>query len=152
LNFLSNAKNVNAVQLVRELENIGGEMDRMKRRRSELDAEIQRLTAGRASGVHSLAVMGEITKREHEVSDISDRLLSSRPDSIRLRVKALRDGAMQQIIDLRSYLNTDPIRARAFLTKQIEKITMEPTGRAYIASGRWSLLGEGRWECAEGQS
>jgi site-specific DNA recombinase len=139
-------------ELVRELENIGGEMDRMKRRKGELEAEISRLAAGLASGIHSPAVMGEISKREREIADISDRLLSSRPDSIRLRVKALREQAMQRIRDLREYLNTDTPKARAYLARHVEKIIMEPTGRAYVASGTWDLLGEVRWDGAEGQS
>jgi site-specific DNA recombinase len=139
-------------ELLRELENIGGEMEQMRRRKAELDAEIGRLTAGLASGIHSPSVMAEIARREREVSEIADRLLSSEPDSIRMRVKALREQAMQRIRDLRSYLNTDTPKAHAFLAKHVGQITMEPSGGVYIASGRWNLLGVGHMGGAEGQS
>ena len=79
--------------------------------------------------------MGEITKREREIAEISDGLLSSQPDSIRIQVKALREQAARQIRDLRSYLNTDTPKGRAFLAKHVEKIVIAPTGAAYVASG-----------------
>jgi site-specific DNA recombinase len=139
-------------ELVKELGNIGGEMDRMKCRKAELEAEIARLAAGLASGLHSPAIMGEITKREREISEISDRLLSSSPDSVRIRIKGLREKAMQRVRDLRQYLNTDTLKARTHIAKHVEKIVMEPSGEAYVASGSWNLLGEIRWDGAEGQS
>ena len=49
---------------------------------------------------------------------------------------------MQRVRDLRQYLDTDTLKARAHLTKHVEKIVMEPSGRAYVASGSWNLLGE----------
>jgi hypothetical protein len=57
---------------------------------------------------------------------------------------------MQRIRDLRQYLNTDTPTARAYLASHVEKIVMEPTGRAYVASGTWNPLGEGHWDGAEG--
>ena len=59
---------------------------------------------------------------------------------------------MQRIPDLRQYLNTDTPKARAYIARHVEKIVMEPTCPAYVATGTWSLLGEGRWDGAEGQS
>ena len=41
---------------------------------TELNAEIGRRAAGLASGIHSPTVMGEISKREREIAEISDRL------------------------------------------------------------------------------
>jgi hypothetical protein len=117
-----------------------------------LEAEIARLAAGLASGEHSPAIMGEITKREREISEISDWLLSSSPESVRMRIKGLREKAMQRVRDLRQYLNTNTLKARAHIARYVEKIIMEPTGKAYVASGSWNLLGEIRWDGAEGQS
>jgi site-specific DNA recombinase len=137
-------------QLVKELENIGGEMDRMKKRKADLESEIARLTAGLASGIHSPAVMAEIAKREREIAEFSDRLLSSNPQSIHSRVQRLRDMAVNRIRDLRLYLNSDTALARAHLAKHVEKIIMQPGKKAYVVSGSWNLLGHG--ECAEGQN
>jgi site-specific DNA recombinase len=128
-------------QLVREIDGISGEMDRMKKRKVELQSEIRRLTAGLATGFHSPAVMAEITKREQEISDISDRLLSSKPESVRSRIAALKQNVAKRTHDLRQCLNNDPITARAYLTKHVEKIEMDPEGGIYVASGSWNLLG-----------
>jgi site-specific DNA recombinase len=129
--------------LERELENIGSEMDQMKKRKVELETEIHRLATGLALGTHSAAVMSEITKREVEISEISNRLLSSKPNSVRSRIAALKEKALSRLHDLREYLNSDPATARAYLAKNIEKIEMDSEGGIYIASGRWNLLGSG---------
>jgi hypothetical protein len=50
-------------ELIRELENIGGEMDRMKRRKAELESEIARLTAGLASGPECFFLTPAFTER-----------------------------------------------------------------------------------------
>lgn len=83
---------------------------------------------------------------------MSDRLLSSRPESIRSRVKKLRESALHRMRDVRAVLNSDVRTARAYLMKHVEKIVMEPDGRAYVASGNWNLLGPIRWDGAGGQN
>jgi hypothetical protein len=128
-------------ELERELDAIGGEMDQMRKRKTKLESEIQRLAAGLASGAHSPAVMGEITKRERELSEISNRLLSSKPSSIRSRIAAVRENAIRRLRDLRQYLSGDVPTARAYLTKHVEEIVMDPEAGIYVASGSWNLLG-----------
>jgi site-specific DNA recombinase len=141
-------------RLIKELENIGSEMDSMKAQKAELEARIQRLVSGLATGIQSPAVMGEIANCERQLAAISDRLLSSTSDSVRTRIKRLREQAMERIRDLREYLNTDTPKARQFLERHIGKIIMEPAGKGYVASGSWDLLGGSqiRWDGAEGQS
>ncbi|MGC2333748.1 MAG: zinc ribbon domain-containing protein, partial [Candidatus Acidiferrales bacterium] len=140
------------VELTKELKSIGGEMERMRKRKGELDIQIANLADGLAMGIHSPTIMVEIAKREREVSEISDRLLSSRPESIHSRIEKLRTTVIVRIHDLRKYLNSDTATARAHLIKHVEAIVMEPTGKTYVASGSWNLLGDGRWAGAEGQS
>jgi site-specific DNA recombinase len=140
------------VALTRELRSIGGDMDRMRKRKADLEAEIQRLTAGLASGIHSVSVMAEIARREREVREIADQLLSSEPDSTRVRIEKLRENALARMRDLRQYLAGDAQTARTWLTKHVERIVMEPSGRMYVASGKWNLLGMRQSECAEGQN
>ena len=103
-------------------------------------------------GIHSRAVMWEIARREREASEISDRLLSSRPESIPYRIGRLRELALGRVRDLRNYLNGDLMTARAHLVKHVREIVMDPNGKAYVASGRWNLLGDRLWDGAEGQS
>lgn len=139
-------------QLLKELDNIGGDMERLRKRKAELESETARLAAGLASGLYSVTVMAEIARREREIAEIGERLLSSGPDSVRSRIKKLRDDALRRIGDLRETLNGDAAIARASLAKHVEQIVMRPDGRVYVASGSWNLLGERRWGGAEGQS
>jgi site-specific DNA recombinase len=139
-------------QLLRELDNIGGEMDRMRKRKSELEAETARLTAGLASGLYSVTVMAEIARREREIAEIGERLLSSGPDSVRSRIKKLRENASNRMRELRDALAGNPTMARAYLAKHVDKIVMRPDGELYVASGNWNLLGTRRWEDAEGEN
>jgi hypothetical protein len=76
-------------------------MERMRKRKGELDLQIASLADGLAMGIHSPTIMVEITKREREVSEISDRLLSSRPESIHSRIEKLRTTVIVRIPDLR---------------------------------------------------
>jgi site-specific DNA recombinase len=138
--------------LLKELDSIGGEMEAMRKRKTDLEVETARLTAGLASGLYSVTVMAEIARREKELSEISERVLSSGTDSIRFRVKKLRENALRRINDVRGTLDGDATAARAYLMKHVEKIEMDPSGGAYVASGSWNLLGVGRWDGAEGQS
>ena len=138
-------------ELLKELDSMGGEMDRTKKRKVELEIEIQRLTAAIANGTHSPAVMSEITRREQEISAITDRLQSSKPDSIRMRIKALRANVSERLRDLQAVLNSDAIAAKSYLTRHVEKIVMEPQGKTYVASGGWNLLGETLGWCRGGE-
>ena len=96
--------------------------------------------------------MSEISKREKELTEMTQRLLSSEPQSIAARMQGLRQATLGRIRDLRKYLSGECATARVHLIKHVESIVMEPDGKAYVASGRWNLLGDRRWECAEGQS
>jgi site-specific DNA recombinase len=138
--------------LSRELRTIGGDMDRMRKRKADLESEIERLAAGLASGIYSVSVMAEIARREREVREIGDRLLSSEPDSVRIRIEKLRENVLAQMHEVREYLSADPQTARTWLTKHVDRIVMEPNGGIYIASGNWNLLGLRQSECAEGQN
>jgi hypothetical protein len=88
-------------------------MEQMRKRKAELESEAARLTAGLASGLYSVTVMTEIARRERELGEISDRLLSSRPDSVRSRIKKLRENALTRMRDIREVLNGDTVTARA---------------------------------------
>ena len=139
-------------QLERELSNIGGEMDRMKKRKAELETETTRLTAGLASGLYSVTVMAEIARREKEIADIGDSLLSSRPDSVRSKIQRLRQGALAKMRELREYLAGEPTAARAWIAQHVERIVMKPDGGIYVASGSFNLFGVGHGDGAEGQN
>jgi hypothetical protein len=130
------------------LDSISGKMSRMKRRKEELETEIENLVAAIANGTRSSSIMAEITKREREIAEISDGLLTARPESIQSRIKRLRADALEKMRDLRTFLNGDTITARAFLLKHVQRIEMRPNGKDYLASGDWDFTGEHRMWCS----
>jgi hypothetical protein len=137
-------------QFRKELYNIDGEMDAMRKRKANLEDQTIRLTAGLASGPNSVTVMAKTAWCEKGTRHISERLLSSGTDSVRFRIKKLRENALRRMTDVRQTLNGDPATARAYLAKHVEKIVMEPDGGVYVATGNGNLLGVGRWDGAEG--
>ncbi len=142
-------------ELVKALDNLGGELEGMRRRKSELEEELCRLTAAVAELGHSPSLLEGIAERERELRGITDRLLESGPDSVRSRVKAIRSYVVSRLADLRGLLSadvTDVLALRAELSKHVQAITLHPDGRIYVASGTWDLLGAGRWERAGGQN
>jgi hypothetical protein len=58
---------------------------------------------------------------------------------------------MVRMRHLRTHPNSDTAITRAHLAKHVESIVMEPDGKAHIASGKWNLLGDRRWEWCRGR-
>src|SRR6266436_5243215 len=66
---------------------------------------------------------------------------SARPSAVRSNLRDTRRFVEVRLRDLRKLLNAEPKVARAAISKHVQKITLAPEGRAYIASGEWDLLG-----------
>ena len=128
--------------LLKELENLGSEMDSMHTRIRELEGELANLTRALASGQLSPTIMAAIAEREREISEITERVVSSSEESIKSRVENMRVTARTKLKDLRGLLGGDVTVARAALLKHVEKIEMEASGKTYVASGNWNLLGQ----------
>jgi hypothetical protein len=73
-------------------------------------------------GVHSPTIMGEIAKREREVSEVSDHLLYSRPGSVLSRTARLRELAM----DCAALSQPRSGGSEAHLRKHIQSVVMGP--------------------------
>jgi hypothetical protein len=56
-------------------------------------------------------------------------------------VKDARRFAEARLKELELVLNREPRVARAEIAKHVQKITLTPEGRTYIASGTWDVLG-----------
>jgi site-specific DNA recombinase len=128
--------------LLRELENMGSEMNRLDTRKRELEGELANLTRALAGGQLSPTIMVAIAEREREVSEITERAISSSGDSIKTRIAAMRIAAKTKLKDLRGLLGGDVAVAQAALLNHVDKIQMEPNGKVYTAKGNWDLLGQ----------
>ena len=129
--------------LLKELGKMNRELDRMHQRKTQIEAELSNLVAALAAGQAAPTIMKAIAEREHELSAISDRTVSSNQDSIRARIAKVRLEARAKLKDLRQLLGGDVTVARAALLRHVEKITLEPDGKTIVAAGNWKLLGEG---------
>ena len=89
--------------LLGELKNVASEIDRQQSRKRELEGELANLTRVLASGQLSstimIAIAIAIAEREREISEITERMFSSREDSIKSRIVAMRTTAKSKFRD-----------------------------------------------------
>jgi hypothetical protein len=128
--------------LVKEMADMGSETERMQSCKSELEGELANLTHALARGQLSPTIMSAIAEREREISDITERVVSSSKDSIRTRVAAMRAAAKSKLKDLRALLGGDVAAARTALLNHVDRIHMQADGKVYTANGSWSFLGQ----------
>jgi 3'-phosphoadenosine 5'-phosphosulfate sulfotransferase len=130
-------------ELVRALDNLGGELEQTRRRKEAPEREVANLATVIAQGDFSAALRTALVDRERQITEITARLLESRPDSLRTKLRNIRSFVVSCMEDLRAILNSDVAHVRAQLTKHIEKITLTPSGDAYVASGTWNFVRRG---------
>jgi hypothetical protein len=127
---------------MKELKNMGHEMNRMEGRKRHLESELANLMKALATGQLSPTIMAAIAEREKEIAEITNRVVSSNEDSIQTRVANMTATAKATLKDLRGLLGGDVTVARAALLKHVERIEMEASGKAYVARGNWNFLGD----------
>jgi len=77
-------------QLRSSLANVSNELTEMRARKEKLEREIRNFTQAIAESGHSKYILEEISVREKEISGITNRLLSSTPDSIQTQIEEMR--------------------------------------------------------------
>jgi hypothetical protein len=83
----------------------------------------------------------QLQELEAEHGDLKEKLASLEPLTLRLRLRDTRKFVEGRLANLESMLTGEPRIARAEIAKHVQKITLTPEGRIYIASGTWDLLG-----------
>ena len=132
-------------QLMAALEGLSGELDKMRRRKADLEAKIQHhVHAIENSGYSSPSVMSRIAVLEKERDEISNRLLESRPDSVHERLHDIRQFVTSRLVDLARLLNADSPTVRTEIAKHIQSISLESSGESCQIVGSWDLLGSVR--------
>jgi hypothetical protein len=134
-------------QLRAALSDMSGDLVSLRRRKNQLESEIQRFADAIARGGTLDALVEQIAARERELKSITNRLLSSSAESINGGLHDIRAFAEQGLRDLRLLLNRDARLAKAELHRHLSEIRMIPTeGRQdwhYVADGTWDILGTG---------
>jgi site-specific DNA recombinase len=132
-------------QLRQALDNLGGDIARMRRRKTELETELRRYADAIGKGGNIPVLIEQMTVRQAELNSITDRLLASSPNSLEARLKDIREFVEQGLKNLRQLLNRNAILAKAELRKHLGEVRMIPIhGKNewhYVAEGAWDLVG-----------
>jgi len=132
------------------LDELGGELEQMRRRKDEPEREIANLTNAVAQGDFSPALRTALVARERETGEIGVKLIESGPDSHRVKLRYIRRFTVSHMRDIREIVNSDTAQTRAIFAKHIEKITLTPNREHYSASGTRDFVGPGSIDGAGG--
>ena len=139
-------------QLLKALDGLGGDVDRMHHRKQVLEREVSNLAQVVAQGDFSPALRAALVDREREIGEITAKLLEARPDSVRVKLSNIPSFVVHHMRDIRAIVDSDAAQTRAIFARHIEKITLTPTGEHYVASGTWDFVGRGSIGGAGGQN
>jgi predicted nucleic acid-binding Zn-ribbon protein len=78
-------------QVTKALENLGGELEQVRRRKETLEREVVNLAKIVAQGDFSPALRAALVDREREIGEITSKLLEARPDSLQGQAPRHRD-------------------------------------------------------------
>ncbi len=133
-------------QLKTALGTLSGELERMCERKAQLEAELRRCAEAVAAGGDIPVLIEAMKSRQAELQSITDRLLSTGPESVEAHLAEIRQFVTDRLADLRGLLARDVALARTELLKHVRGIRMTPQGAEpkphYVAEGEWDLLGE----------
>jgi hypothetical protein len=83
----------------------------------------------------------ESAELETQHRDLTEKLAASEPRTIKLRFRDTRRFVETRLQDLQSMFDGEPRLVRAEIARHVQKITLKPVGKGYIASGVWDWLG-----------
>jgi hypothetical protein len=99
-------------ELVKALDNLGGELEQMRRRKESLEREVANLANVVAQGDFSPALRAALVDRG-QIDEIAAKLLESRPDSLRSKLRNIRAFVVFRMPNLRAVLNSDVAHVRS---------------------------------------
>jgi hypothetical protein len=134
-------------QLRTALSSVSNDLAGLRRRKEQLESEIQRFADAIARGGPLDALVQQIATREREMKAITNRLLSASAASIEGQLREIRQFVEKGISDLHTLLNRDKALAKTELQQHLSEIRMTPAEDRkewhYVAEGTWDLLGTG---------
>jgi site-specific DNA recombinase len=144
------------VELAKQFSRVDSSVENMRRRKAQLESELENLTRAVAGGLDSASIRKGIGEREAEISALTARVLGRKKDSVRTQMRDLRKFVLSSVGDLRALLSADENASatRMELTKHVKEIVFSPgDGDKIKYTGKWDLLGDGgNMDGAEGQN
>jgi hypothetical protein len=132
-------------------EKLNAELERMRQRKLQLEAELARLVNAIAEGQPSQSFMTAIGERERELQAITNKLFEPGPGSLRATLDELRTFAVSRLTKIpESISHPESIDlARAMLAEHFGTFTLEPTIQdgepVSLAHGKVDFFGEAAW-------
>src|SRR5579859_1277436 len=118
-------------------------------REAEIERRIGNLTRALADG-YSPAITADLARFEGQLSEIREKLSASLTGAVAVQMSNTRRFVETRLAGLRALLHAEPAVIRAEIAKHVQKITLTPEGRVYVATGTWDLLGFGSCSGAGG--
>jgi site-specific DNA recombinase len=112
----------------------------LRRQAAELKRGISNQLRGLSDG-YSPFITNEIARLEGQLAAISERLRSSDPATFKLQMRDTRRFVETRLQDLSALWDGEPRIAREEIAKHVQKITLKPMLRTYVATGTWDWLG-----------
>jgi hypothetical protein len=128
-------------QLARQMNRRGDETAAMRRRVQEIEGQIRHRTEAIANMGLSNALRFRLTDLEAKHQELTEKLASFEPPAMKLGLRDSRRFVETRLRNLHSMLTGEARLVRAEIAKHVQKITLTPDGRTYLASGTWDLLG-----------
>ena len=129
-------------------EKLNAELERMRQRKLQLEAELARLVNAIAEGQPSQSFMTAIGERERELQAITNKLIEPGPGSLRATLDELRTFAVSRLTRIRELISHPESidLARAVLAEHFGTFTLEPTIQdgepVYLAHGKVDFFGD----------
>lgn len=132
-------------ELARSINRQSSETAAARRQLQKIEAEIRNVTRAIASdGLSSFLrthLASEAAELEAKHRDLTEKLAASEPGAMRLRLRDTRRFVATRLQNLQSMFGGEPRLVRAAIAQHVQKITLTPAGKSYIASGVWDWLG-----------
>jgi len=136
------------LELDRQLKAMSGQVDDVRMRKSEVEAELTRLAEAVAQQGALPALMRAISSREAEIKGLEEKLIGTGPGSLKATVDEIRAFVLFRLQDIRRILHANIEQARMELFNHVDRIVMHPIlrddDRFYVAEGDWDLIGNGK--------
>jgi hypothetical protein len=105
-----------------------------------LERSIANQLRGLSDG-YSPSITTEIAKLERQLVAARERLKTSDSVTVKLQMRNTRRFVRARLQNLSSLWDGEPRLAREEIAKHVQKITLKPVLRTYVATGIWDWLG-----------
>src|SRR6266480_5069895 len=106
-------------------------------------AELERCIANQLRGLsdgYSPAITEEIANLERQLATVREQLRASDPPAVKLQMRDARRFIEHRLRSLDALWEGDPRVAREEIAKHVQRITLRPMLRTYVATGVWDWL------------